>query len=225
MFSPSRYFDLSSEPLAYLFDGLENVWEVLPKLPAIAKQLTETPLNLGEVHPTAIIEGAVFIAEGVRIAPHVHIQGPVYLGKNAEVRHGAFIRPNSIIGEHCVVGHDSEIKSSLMLSHSHAPHFAYVGDSILGRKVNLGSGTALANFKLAGDEIVLAYEGSRIPTGLRKMGAIIGDYSSLGCNTVTAPGTIIGKNSFIYSLISLRGVIPENSIVKPQAGFVIEERR
>ncbi|MCL2498367.1 MAG: glucose-1-phosphate thymidylyltransferase, partial [Symbiobacteriaceae bacterium] len=209
------------EPLAHLFHGCEQVWDVLKKLPLEVTLLTSSPQILGEVHPTAVLAGAVSVGAGAVIGPHVYIQGPVYIGKGAEIRQGAFVREYSIIGDNCILGHNSEVKGAIMLQGSQAPHFAYIGDSILGRGVNLGAGTKLANFKLQGDEIVIRHLGESYPTGLRKLGAIIGDGSSVGCNAVTAPGTLIGKNCWIYSLISLRGVIPASSIVKPSQGFEI----
>ena len=224
MFPPTDFFDLSDESLAHLFSDCVFVWDALKGIPQAVLLLTAEPKIAGEVHPTAVLSGVVSIGENSIIEPHVHIQGPVYIGKNTTLRHGAYIRPNSIIGDDCVVGHDSEVKGSIMLRGSHAPHFAYVGDSILGRGVNLGAGTKLANFKLQGNEITLRYQGETIRTGLRKFGAIIGDGTSVGCNTVTAPGTIIGKDCWVYSMLSLRDYIPHGSIVKPEVTFTITQK-
>ncbi|MCL2549240.1 MAG: glucose-1-phosphate thymidylyltransferase [Symbiobacteriaceae bacterium] len=225
MFAPQDFFDLNDEPLAELFTDCVNVWDVLKNLPQLVQNLTAEPVILGEVHPTAVLSGPVYVGENSIIGPHVHIRGPVYIGKNTELRHGAYLRENTIVSDGCVVGHDSETKGSIMLKNSHAPHFAYVGDSILGRGVNLGAGTKLANFKLEGNEVFIQLEDQRISTGLRKLGAIIGDGVSIGCNAVTAPGTLIGKNSWIYSLISLRGVIPADSIIKPATGYTVAQKR
>lgn len=225
MFRVEDYFDLDQEPLADLFEGCEMVWDALKTLKERLQLRTASPRIEGEVHPTAVIKGLVSIGEGSIIGPHVHIVGPVFIGKNAEIRHGAYIRENSIIGDRCVVGHDSELKGTIMLTGSHAPHFAYLGDSILGRHVNLGAGTKLGNFKLQGDQIVLRHEGQDYPTGLRKFGAIIGDDCSIGCNAVTAPGTLIGKRVYVYSLVSLRGVIGPDCIVKLRQEQEIVARR
>ncbi|MCE5195719.1 MAG: glucose-1-phosphate thymidylyltransferase [Negativicutes bacterium] len=213
MFEVKDFFDLSQEPLAFLFADCELIWQVLPKINAAAVELAKGPI-LGSVHPTTVLEGAVAIGEGSLIEPHVYIKGPVYIGKNTVVRQGAYIRENNIIGDNCIVGHASELKGSILLTGAHAPHFAYVGDSVLGRDVNLGAGTKLANFKLSGDQVNIWLEGKRIPTGLRKFGAILGDAVSIGCNSVTAPGTVIGKNTWVYSMLSLRGYIAPNSLVK-----------
>ena len=225
MFHPEDYFDLSQEPLAYLFAQCDYVWDVLKILPEQARILTSEPHIMGSVHETAVLEGPVRVEAGAIIGPHVHITGPSVICAGAQVRHGAFIREHSIIGPNSIVGHDTEVKGSLLLSRSAAPHFAYVGDSVLGHHVNLGAGTKLANFKLQGDQIVIMHEGVPYPTGLRKMGAIVGDRASIGCNAVTAPGTLIGRDAWIYSLISVRGVIPAHSIVKPEQGFRIETKR
>lgn len=213
MFEVKDFFDLSEEPLAFLFDDCELIWQVLTKVNAASLELAKGPI-LGNVHPSAVLEGPVAIGEGSIIEPHVYIKGPVYIGKNTVVRQGAYLRENNIIGDNCIVGHATELKGSIMLTGAHAPHFAYVGDSVLGRDVNLGAGTKLANFKLSGDQVNIWLEGKRIPTGLRKFGAILGDYVSIGCNSVTAPGTVIGKNTWVYSMLSLRGYIAPNSLVK-----------
>ena len=225
MFLVEDFFDLENEELALVFEGATYVWDALRNCAEVARKLTENAVILGTVHPTAVLEGSVYVGEGSVIGPHVYIKGPTYIGRHTEVRQGAFLRENSIIGDNCVVGHATETKSSIMLKGSHAPHFAYVGDSILGQAVNLGAGTKLSNFKLQGNEIIIYHNGEVYPTGLRKMGAIIGDRSLTGCNTVTAPGTLIGSDSWIYSQISLRGYIPPRSIVKPEMGFRIEQKR
>jgi NDP-sugar pyrophosphorylase family protein len=213
MFRVEEFFDLSQEPLAHIFEGCENVWDVLHLVKQFSSSMAK-PLLLGQVHPSAVLEGPVYVSEGSIIEPHVYIKGPVYIGKNTVIRQGAYLRENNLISDSCIVGHATELKGSIMLSNSHAPHFAYVGDSVLGRGVNLGAGTKLANFKLTGDEVQVLFEGQKIPTGLRKFGAILGDGVSIGCNAVTAPGTVIGKNTWIYSMVSLRGYIPAEHLVK-----------
>lgn len=225
MFEPREFFDLQEESLAFIFDGVEKVWDVLKETEKWAKNLAQ-PKILGKVHESAVLEGPVFLGPDSVIEPHVYIKGPVYIGAHSVIRHGAYIRPNSIIGDYCIVGHDTEVKSSILLQYVHAPHFAYVGDSILGKGVNLGAGTKLANFKLSADEIALFYEGEKIRTGLRKFGAILGDGVSIGCNGVTAPGTVVGKNTWIYSALSIRGYIPPEHIVKyDYAGAKVEAKR
>ena len=139
----------------------------------------------------------IFVHSSAKIGDFVRIEGPAYIGKNAEVRHGALIRKGSWICEEAIVGHCSEIKNSILLPYSKAPHFNYVGDSIVGFGVNLGAGVKLSNFRNDGGLVYSKMGDSRINTGLRKMGALIGDGSKLGCNVVTNPGAIICPNSSI----------------------------
>lgn len=160
-----------------------------------------------------IMDDEVYIGENTVIEPTALIKGPAYLGDNTEVRHGAYIRGEVLIGNDCVVGHTTEIKSSVMLGGSKAGHFAYIGDSILGR-VNLGAGTKLANLKVTDSKVVLKVDGKNYETGLRKFGAIIGDGVETGCNSVTAPGTLLGRNVLLYPNSLARGYYPPDTIVK-----------
>jgi NDP-sugar pyrophosphorylase family protein len=154
------------------------------------------------------------IGEGTVVEPGALIRGPVIIGRDTEVRHGAYIRGNVIIGNKCVVGHATEVKSSILMDGAKAGHFAYIGDSILGRNVNLGAGTKLANLKVTEGSVVLKIGGTSFDTGLRKFGAVIGDFSELGCNSVTNPGTLIGPHSRVYPCTSIKGFLPEKTIVK-----------
>lgn len=213
MFRVEDFFDLREEPLAAVFSGCERVWDVLQRVKEYSVQMSQ-PQILGQVHPTSVLEGPIYLGEGSIVEPHVYIKGPVYIGRNTVIRQGAYLRENNLISDDCIIGHATELKGSIMLRGSHAPHFAYVGDSVLGSGVNLGAGTKLANFKLTADEVQVLVEGRKIPSGLRKFGAILGDGVSIGCNAVTAPGTVVGKNTWIYSLVSLRGYIPPEHLVK-----------
>ena len=151
------------------------------------------PLVLGKVHAQAILEGRVYIAEGVFVEPTAYIQGPAYIGPGTEVRHGAYVRGNVYVGKNCVIGHSTEVKSSVFFDDAKAGHFAYVGDSILGRNVNLGAGTKLANLKLLGNEVFYLDPQTRKKTksGLRKFGSIVGDGVQTGCNSVLSPGSLL----------------------------------
>jgi NDP-sugar pyrophosphorylase family protein len=150
------------------------------------------------------------------VEPGVYIKGPTIIGENCDIRHGAYIRGNCLIGDNCIVGHTSEMKTALLLNGAKVPHFAYVGDSLLGSKSNLGAGTKISNFKITQDEVNVMGNGINMGSGLRKFGAIIGDNVQTGCNTVLNPGTLIGRDSLIYPLTSLRGVIPPRTVVKLQ---------
>lgn len=205
----SVLFDLSRSAHHALFDDNRNVWEALGKeLHAYLLRLIaahQGPRLLGKVHPGAyLMSDDIIVGEGSTVEPGAYIKGPCIIGGGTEVRHGAYVRGDVLVGDHCVVGHTTEIKSSVMLDGAKAGHFAYIGDSILGHDVNLGAGTKLANFKLTADEIVLRLDGARVPTGSRKLGALLGDGCQLGCNSVTSPGTILGKRSFVYPCVSVR---------------------
>lgn len=220
---PSSYFfDLSQYEHASLFEDDLFPWLVLQKLPDYFHNQVLGSLN-GNISPHAYLihPESINIGEGTIVEPGAFIQGPCIIGKHCVIRHGAYIRGNVITGDHCVIGHDSEVKHSIFLNHSHAPHFAYVGDSILGNGVNLGAGTKCANFKLDHATIHLHVMNQRIPTNMRKLGAIIGDKSQIGCNTVANPGTLLGQEVRCYPCLNIEGFIPTRSLIKPSSKPVI----
>jgi len=161
----------------------------------------------------ALLDNEIQIGKGTVIEPGALIKGPTIILDNTEVRQGAYIRGNVMVGNKCVVGHTTEMKSAVMLGESKAGHFAYIGDSILG-KVNLGAGTKLANLKIVESAVVLRIRGKRYDTGLRKFGAILGDGVETGCNTVTAPGTLLGKGVLVYPNAAVRGYHPPNTVIR-----------
>lgn len=224
MLTPSDFFDLSNFEHRSIFANVTYVWDALKQLEAYIEQHLLVQNN-AVIDPSVVIEGPVMIGEGTVIEPGVLIKGPVMIGKHCQIRQGAYIRETCLIGDHCVVGHTSELKGSIMLNHSQAPHFAYVGDSILGNRVNLGAGTKLSNFKITRDHVHLTVDGVVYDTGLRKLGAILGDNVQLGCNCVTAPGTLVGRDTLLYSLISARGYYPPNSVVKLRQELEVVPKR
>jgi len=162
-----------------------------------------------------LFDDNISIGEGTVVEPGALIKGPTIIGRNTEVRQGAYIRGDCLVGDRCVVGHTTEMKSAVMLNNAKAGHFAYIGDSILGNNVNLGAGTKLANLKIIGSEINLKIEGKMYKTGLRKFGAILGDDVETGCNSVTNPGTLLGKTSIVYPNANVKsGYHPPRSIIK-----------
>lgn len=196
---------------AYLkpyFDAAEYPWEILPKI----KEIVANLLKEGMEGYTLLEEG-VLIGRNVKIAKTATIIPPAIIGHDTEVRPGAFIRGNVIVGEHCVVGNSSEFKNAILLDYTQNPHYNYVGDSILGFHSHTGAGTICSNLKSDGKNIVV-HGDKEYETGLRKIGAIVGDYGDIGCNSVMFPGTIIGKHTQVYPLTRCRGAYPENSIVK-----------
>ncbi|OAG27444.1 acyltransferase [Thermodesulfatator autotrophicus] len=170
---------------------------------------------------SVLCAGAIFfdsfveIGRGVLIEPGALIKGPTYIGNFSEVRQGAYIRGSTYVGERCVVGHTTEVKNSIMLNGAKAGHFAYLGDSILGHEVNLGAGTKLANLKLKGNTIKIKVGEEVVDTGLRKLGAILGDYVQTGCNSVTNPGTLIGPHSLVLpNTTAGPGLFASKSLIK-----------
>ncbi len=194
--------------LVPLFQGAEYPWEILPKIQAHIGALVAEGLE----DFTEISDG-VWVGRDVRIHPSATILPPAIIGHGTEIRTGAFLRGNVITGENCVIGNSSELKNCVLLRHVQVPHYNYVGDSVLGNDAHMGAGAICSNLKSDGKAVVIrgeiAYE-----TGLRKVGAILGDHADVGCGCVLNPGTVVGKNTSVYPLNALRGVFPEGCIVK-----------
>lgn len=216
MFRAEDFFDLTSFAYADLFDGLEYVWEALSRLESylLARTARENRV-LGSVHPGAFLVGEhILIEEGAVVEPGAYIEGPAIIGRGSVVRHGAYIRANTLASANSLIGHATETKNTIFLPESKAAHFAYVGDSILGRRVNLGAGTKLANFRLGGGLIKLRIDGQPISTGRNKLGAILGDDCQLGCNCVCNPGTLLGPRCAVRPLTKVQGYHPARSQLK-----------
>lgn len=188
---------------------VEAPWEVLAQVDAFLAAHAARRLE-GEIHPTAVVEGAVTVEQGARVGPGAWLQGPVWIASGAEVGHAAVVRGGALVASGVKVGHASEVKRSLLLPEAKAPHFNYVGDSVLGARANLGAGVKLANLKNDGGEIRV--DGTR--TGLRKFGAAVGDDVGIGCNAVLQPGTVIGARSLVYAGTVVRGVVAPDTVVK-----------
>lgn len=155
------------------------------------------------------------IGKGVLIEPGAYIKSPTIIGDQTEIRHGAYIRGQCLIGENCVVGHVTEVKHTIFMNGAKAGHFAYLGDSILGNQVNLGAGTKLANLRFIKGEVIISSPEGQVKTGLRKLGAILGDYVQTGCNSVTNPGTLLGKRSMVIPNTTVpSGYHPESSLIR-----------
>ena len=207
-------FEVVPEYLKPYFDGAEYPWEILPKIKEIVANLQQKGLD-----GYTFLEDGVLVGRNVKIAKTATICPPAIIGHDTEIRPGAYIRGNVIIGEHCVVGNSSEFKNCILLDYVQCPHYNYVGDSILGFHAHTGAGTVCSNLKSDGKNIVI-HGDKEYETGLRKIGALVGDYGDCGCNAVLNPGTIIGKHTQVYPLTRARGVYPENSIVKDTKVFV-----
>ena len=207
-------------PIPFLketFEKAEFPWQILPKI----KEIIQNQIELG-VPGYQEIQPGVYVGENVKIAKTATIEAPAIIGSGTELRAGAYLRGNVIIGENCVVGNSSELKNCILLYHVQVPHYNYVGDSILGSHSHMGAGSICSNLKSDGKNVVIHGVIEYI-TGLRKIGAFLGDHADIGCGSVLNPGTIVGKNTQVYPLSMLRGCFPENSIVK-KIDDVVEKR-
>ncbi len=237
--SPQHFFQLEEGPLSPLFAQVDLVWEALAQLGAFMDALVGGRGHqvLGEVMPGAYLEpdGDIYIGPGAVVEPGAYIAGPAWIGPKAQVRHGAYLRGQVFIAAGSLVGHATEVKHSILLPGAHAPHFNYVGDSILGRGVNLGAGTKLSNLTVVSvkDPVTGKRPTLKIPvgdqvfdTGLAKLGAILGDGVQTGCNSVLNPGTLIGPGSLVYANASVpKGYYPPRTIIKLRQTFEFAERR
>lgn len=205
MLTPERFFDLSSFEHKAVFIEQEPVWESLKGLKdylgsiELGKIECEMPEGVYLVNPEWISIGKETVIE-----PGAYIEGPTVIGKECQVRHGAYIRGNVLTGDRCIIGHSSEIKHAIFLNDAKAPHFNYVGDSILGNHVNIGAGVICANFRLDHGEVVIEVEGNLHKTGINKLGAVLGDESQLGCNSVTNPGVLLRKKTYSRACTSIQ---------------------
>ncbi|MBB5855667.1 hypothetical protein ACFQ05_35850 [Amycolatopsis umgeniensis] len=220
MVQPSVFFDLDHATVRRLFDGVDRVWDLLPRLSEVlASWLDGRQVIDGEVMAGAVIgTEPVFVAAGARIEPGAYLRGPAYVGPGAVIRHGAYVRQNCILLDEAVLGHASEMKNSVMLPKAKAPHFAYVGDSILGNGVNLGAGTKLSNLPITAPgrrkTFQVEVDGTVYDTGLTKLGAILGDDVQTGCNVVVNPGTLLGRGVRVYPNTNVRGHHGAGKILK-----------
>lgn len=211
-------FDCKTEYLKKLFEQSEYPWEMLPKIKGYIKELIENGLE-----GFTEIEEGVFVGENVKIAKTVTIEPPAIIGAGTELRPGAFLRGNVITGENCVIGNSTELKNCILLDKAQVPHYNYVGDSILGNFAHMGAGSICSNLKSDGKNIVIRGD-ENYETGLRKIGGILADHADIGCGCVLNPGTVIGKDTSVYPLNSLRGVFPAGCIVKSINNIVVRRK-
>lgn len=207
-------FCCENKILKPLFDGAEYPWEILPKIKDYILGLIEK----GIPGYTEISDG-VLVGENVKIYPTATIEPPAIIGSGTEVRPGAFLRGSVITGENCVLGNSSEFKNCVLSDKVQAPHYNYVGDSVLGYHAHMGAGSICSNLKSDGKPVVI-HGDENFETGLRKIGGILADGADIGCGCVLNPGTVIGKNTSVYPKNALRGVYPSNSIVKTPENIV-----
>ncbi|HIU51464.1 MAG TPA: UDP-N-acetylglucosamine pyrophosphorylase [Candidatus Merdicola faecigallinarum] len=212
-------YNLEETIAKQIFENLTYPWEVLPKIGEFILELGNT---LSKEEYEKVGEN-IWIAKSAKVAETALIKGPAIIGKDAEVRHCAFIRGNAIVGERAVVGNSTELKNVILFNKVQVPHYNYVGDSILGYKAHMGAGSITSNVKSDKKLVVVKNEEEKIETGLKKFGAMLGDEVEVGCNSVLNPGTVVGRNTNIYPLSCVRGVIPARSIYKKQNDIVIKQ--
>lgn len=212
-------FDLNETIAKELFANATYPWEVLP-------DIKDFIIGLGKSLPKEeydLVGENIWIAKSATVAPTASITGPCIIDKDAEVRHCAFIRGSAIVGKGAVVGNSTELKNVVLFNKVQVPHYNYVGDSILGFKSHMGAGSITSNVKSDKTLVEVKTESEVIPTGLKKMGAVLGDMVEVGCGSILNPGTVVGSNTNIYPLSSVRGYVPKGSIYKKQ-GEVVNKR-
>ena len=212
-------YDLNETIAADLFQGVTYPWEVLPAI-------HDFILELGKRLPADIYEErgeGIWVARSAKIAPTACLNGPLIVDEDAEIRHCAFVRGSAIIGKGAVVGNSTELKNVILFNKVQVPHYNYVGDSVLGFKSHMGAGSITSNLKSDKTLVVVKDKDVQYETGVKKMGAMLGDCVEVGCNSVLNPGTIIGRNTNIYPTSLVRGVIPANSIFKKNGVVVTKE--
>lgn len=203
-------YDLKETIAADLFEGLTYPWEALPKI-------HDFIIALGRSLPAERYEERgenIWVAKSATVAPTACLNGPLIVDEEAEIRHCAFIRGNAIVGKGAVVGNSTELKNVVLFNRVQVPHYNYVGDSILGYKSHMGAGSITSNVKSDKSLVTVKGKGIHIETGLKKMGAMLGDHVEVGCNSVLNPGTVVGRNTNIYPTSMVRGVVPADSIYK-----------
>ena len=212
-------YDLNETIAKDIFEGVTYPWEILPKI-------SEFIVKLGETLPADEYDKVgenVWIAKDAKVFDSAYINGPVIIDHGAEVRHCAFIRGNAIVGKNCVVGNSTELKNVILFNNVQVPHYNYVGDSILGYKSHMGAGSITSNVKSDKTNVTIMIGDDKIETGLKKMGAMLGNNVEVGCNSVLNPGTVIGQQTNVYPLSMVRGYVPPKSIYKKR-GEVVEKR-
>ena len=212
-------YDLTETIAADLFTEAEYPWEVLPRI-------HDFILELGKRLPEEIYEKRgedIWVAKSAKVAPTACLNGPLIIDEEAEIRHCAFVRGNAIVGKGAVVGNSTELKNVVLFNKVQVPHYNYVGDSVLGFKSHMGAGSITSNVKSDKTLVVVKNGEEKIETGLKKMGAMLGDHVEVGCNSVLNPGTVIGRNSNVYPTSCVRGVIPAGHIFKRPGEVVKKE--
>ncbi|MEM0968492.1 MAG: UDP-N-acetylglucosamine diphosphorylase [Verrucomicrobiota bacterium] len=226
-FAPEAFFDLTQTAHRSLFTAGEPGWSALSRIKGYLEDSVKARdlSHAAEVSEQAFIGPNVILGEGVVVEPFATIKGPAIIGAGSTIRSGAYLRENVIAGEGVMMGNSCEFKNCLLFNGAEVPHFNYVGDSLLGHKAHLGAGVILSNVRLDRHNVTILAEGKRLPTELRKFGAVIGDHSEVGCNAVLSPGSLIGAHAILYPGIQWRGHLPTRHIAKLTQSHSLMERR
>ena len=218
MLTTHDLYDLTHSLAGNYLSGFDYPWQALSGIKNLILDLgSQLGEDYTEVTPT------VWVHKTAAVAPTAHLGAPCIIGAGTEVRHCAFIRGSALVGENCVVGNSVELKNVILFDNVQVPHYNYVGDSILGYKSHMGAGSLTSNVKSDKTLVVVKNGDEKIPTGLKKFGAMLGDFVEVGCNSVLNPGTVIGRNTNIYPTSCVRGMVPENSIWKT-GGIIVAKR-
>lgn len=217
MYTVCDLYDLDHSMAGEYLKKFTYPWEALS---GIKEMILALGAQLGEEY--AEVAPQVWVHKTAKVAPTAFLGAPCIIGANTEVRHGAFVRGSALVGENCVVGNSVELKNVILFDNVQVPHYNYVGDSILGYKAHMGAGSITSNVK-SDKSLVVIHTEPAIPTGIKKVGAMLGDFVEVGCNSVLNPGTVIGKSSNVYPLSCVRGVIPTNSIYKT-GGVIVAKK-
>ena len=220
MLKTVELYDLEHTLAKDYLKQFEYPWQALK---GIKNLILELGPKLGEEYTE--VSPSVWVHQTAAVAPTAFIGGPAIIGANTEVRHCAYIRENALVGENCVVGNSVELKNVILFDNVQVPHFNYAGDSILGYKSHMGAGAVTSNVKSDQTLVTVKNGEERIETGLKKFGAMLGDYVEVGCNSVLNPGTVVGRHSNVYPTSCVRGTVPENSIWKNDGRIVKKEQR
>ena len=215
MYTIQELFDLRHTMAAAYLAVFSYPWQALAGISDLIRQLGS---ELGSDYEQRAPE--VWVHKTAVVAPTAYLGGPCIIGAATELRHGAFIRGSALVGENCVVGNSVELKNVILFDNVQTPHYNYVGDSILGYRSHMGAGSITSNVKSDKTPVVIRCGEEQMDTGRKKVGAMLGDYVEVGCNSVLNPGTVIGRGSHVYPLSSVRGTVPANSIFKDPAHIV-----
>ena len=218
MYTIQELFDLRHTMAAAYLAVFSYPWQALAGISDLIRQLGS---ELGSDYEQRAPE--VWVHKTAVVAPTAYLGGPCIIGAATEVRHGAFIRGSALVGENCVVGNSVELKNAILFDNVQVPHFNYVGDSILGYKSHMGAGSVTSNVKSDKTLVVVKNGEEQVPTGLKKFGAMLGDFVEVGCNSVLNPGTVIGPHSNVYPTSCVRGMVPANSIWKT-GGIIVAKK-